>query len=76
MKPDVSAASADQAAQHGVAPETEKVRDVGDHARYDPGFYDLVSKAAPEKTEAFYKSLPTNRWIHISPPKGIDKCGW
>jgi len=76
MKPDVSATSAALTAKHGVAPETLKFRGDGGRASYDPGFYDRVSKPDPEKTEAFYKNMPTNKWIHISPPKGVDKCGW
>jgi hypothetical protein len=76
MQPDVAAASDELTAQHGVAPETLKFRGDGGWASYDPGFYDRVGKPDHEKTEAFYKNLPTNRWTHIGPPKGVDKCGW
>ncbi len=81
MKADVSKASAALAAKHGVPPETltfrgDEVQPRVNRASYDPGFYDRVGKPDRTATEALYKKLPANQWIHINPPKGVDMCGW
>jgi len=81
MKADVSVASANLAAKHGVSPETltfrgDEVQPRKDRASYDPGFYDRVGKPDRTVTERFYQKLPTNQWIHLNPPKGVDMCGW
>ncbi|MFP4058807.1 MAG: kelch repeat-containing protein, partial [Candidatus Brocadiia bacterium] len=78
---DPSKTDAEGTAEHGVPPGTVAFRGDEDSPRpgwrsYDPAFYERGVTPEPDKVKAFYDGLKPNTWTLLTPPKGVDKCGW
>ena len=78
---DPSKIDAEGTAKYGVPPGTVAFRGDEDSPRkgwrsYDPAFYERDVTPEPEKVKAFYDNLRPNTWTLLTPPKGVDVCGW
>lgn len=78
---DPSKLDEERTARYGVPPGTVAFRGDEDSPRkgwrsYDPAFYERGVTPEPGKVKAFYDNLKPNTWTLLTPPKGVDVCGW